>query len=98
MSVARCKHEVSWREYLSWLAYFEQEWDRPSRTDYYLMQIALEVARMMAGKKKGRFKLNQFLLKFGTHERRRGKVDPIAAAKKAKALWAARLGLQKRDE
>ena len=28
------------RDHLSWLAWFEEQMNRPARTDYYLMQIA----------------------------------------------------------
>lgn len=31
------------REFLTWCAWFDKEWNQPSRSDWYLMQIAKEV-------------------------------------------------------
>jgi hypothetical protein len=38
------------REYLTWLAWLEDQWNVPDRTDYYLMQIAGHVAHVMSRK------------------------------------------------
>jgi hypothetical protein len=35
---------VSVREYRLWKAHYEAEWNRPNRTDYYLMRIAQQIA------------------------------------------------------
>ena len=40
------------RQYLGWQAWLEIEWDRPSRSDWYAMQVAAETRRgsyMQAG-------------------------------------------------
>ena len=34
---------LSHRQLLAWQAWFEMEWNRPSRTDHYLMQLNYDV-------------------------------------------------------
>lgn len=45
MPLQRCLSEVSHREYLTWMAWFEMDQNRPDRSDHYAMQIAAEVRR-----------------------------------------------------
>lgn len=84
---------VSYREYLAWRERFKQEWNSPSRTDYYLMQIAALVIRM----KKGSLDKLKIPFKFktkGGHEGPYGKdtMTVEQATALAKARWHARLG------
>ena len=41
---------MSHREYLTWQAWLRKEWNRPSRTDYYLMQLSADVRNLFAKK------------------------------------------------
>lgn len=54
---------VSHREYLLWQQHFQDEWDQPTLTHYYLMQIAQEVSRVLSTNK-AKIKLQHFLLTF----------------------------------
>ena len=53
------------RQFLAWRAFRESAWDRPSRSDQYLMQIAFHVARSNARYPR-RMKLDDFRLRFGS--------------------------------
>lgn len=44
MPLRKCMKKTSHREYLVWMAWLDRQWDRPSRTDNYLMQVAYQVA------------------------------------------------------
>jgi|TARA_R110002096_G_scaffold55026_9_gene141621 hypothetical protein len=78
---------MSHREYRTRLAWLEDQWEQPSRTDNYLMQIALEVARMMS-RNKGAYNIGQFLLKFG---REKKKVVTEQQAEQSKQSWLSRI-------
>ena len=41
------------RQFLAWQAWLEDEWNRPSRTDYYLMRVAQRVHQTMVKNKAG---------------------------------------------
>lgn len=50
MTLSECLQRVSHREYLTWMARFSEEWNRPSRTDYYIMFL-IQVVRSLFSKK-----------------------------------------------
>lgn len=54
------------REYRLWCDWLSAEWDRPSRTDFYLMQIAAEIKSliMTTAGKTGKISMKDFHLKF----------------------------------
>lgn len=52
------------RQFLAWQAWLGGEWDHPSRTDHYLMQIAFGVHRANV-KHPERVKFEHMRLKFG---------------------------------
>lgn len=78
------------RQYLAWQAWFDAEWDRPNRTDNYLMSIACEVRRSQS-KRPARHKLEHMRLKF---RRKHEQTGPPSQAQidAAKAVWMARVG------
>jgi len=47
MTLLECFEKIGEREYQTWMAYFEDEWNNPIRSDYYLMQVACQAARVM---------------------------------------------------
>ena len=51
------------RQFVLWGRWLEEQWDRPSRGDYYLMQVACQVARVLA-KHPDKIKLEHFQLRF----------------------------------
>lgn len=40
--------KLSHREYLTWLAWTQDEWNQPNRTDYYLMQLTMVLKQKFA--------------------------------------------------
>lgn len=88
MPVTECLSRVTHREYLIWMERFREEWNEPSRTDYYLMQIA---ATQIMSKK--RFSLDKLRIKFTTDRPSRTTTD----VQMDKARWALRLGIKVPD-
>jgi hypothetical protein len=81
------------RQHRVFLAWLDLEWDRPSRTDQYLMQIAYEVRLANQRLKKNRPRFKDFRLKF-TGEAARRQAPPASAEQAAawsKALWLGRM-------
>lgn len=79
---------VSYREYLVWMERFQGEWNNPSRSDYYLMQIAATQIKM-----KGE-KLDRLKIPFKFEGRpSTSKMSVETATALAKARWHARLGV-----
>lgn len=48
----------------TWIEWLDQQWDKPNRSDHYLMQIAAEIARTRNPKHAGSIKLAQFKVPF----------------------------------
>ena len=89
MSVDECMKRVRHREYLAWMAKFREEWNEPSRSDYYLMQIAAAMIRMKKGG------LDQLKIPFKFKEgptKEEAKMTAETATELAKARWKTRLG------
>lgn len=80
------------RQFLAWQAWLDEQWDRPDRTDQYLMQIACEVARANA-KHPDRLRLEHFRLRFGAARPAGRKLTPEEAAAASKARWMMAAGL-----
>lgn len=81
------------RQYETWQAWLEQQWNEPSRTDHYLMSVA----RMMCWKDPP--PLDKFKINFRREEAKPivddegldGPPGPMSLADIAKAVWVARL-------
>lgn len=77
----------SHREFLLRKEWVDSQWDRPDRTDYYLMQIAAQVYHVL---RKGAIDLNKFKIRFKsgavkhsiTHE------NASQRAARSKTFWA----------
>ena len=79
------------REFLTLQAWLDKQWNRPSRSDYYEMQTACQVARVLA-KNPGNIKIEHFKLPFGEEGTREQKAEENKkVAESAKAGWAALL-------
>ena len=63
----------------------------PSRTDYYLAQIAMEIRRTVA-KRPELLKLSDFILKFEESQAEVKQGDPDRCLQISKAAWAAMAG------
>ncbi len=89
MSLRQLLAEMTHREFLMWLWFFEDDLENPSKTEQYLMQIAAEI-RAGNVKNPRSVKMKDFHLRFDkpkptstTQERQAGI---------SKAVWRARLG------
>ena len=98
MSVRKCKQEVSHREYLSWLEWFQLDQNTPSRADHYAMKIAQEIRSMAYSfhKKPPTVpNLEKFIIPFVL---RKKAVTPIKLTvqertARSQAMWCGRLGI-----
>lgn len=79
------------RLYEAALEWLSQEWNKPSRTDQYLIQVATEVRRSCA-KKPRTVKFEHLKLKFVTKEGKKA-VDSKVADEMAKQVWYQRAGV-----
>lgn len=84
MPIDECLRKHTYRQLLAWIEYLDVQWDEPTRSDFYLMQIACEVRRVLA-KDRNAIQLKHFFLKFNSPQ-----LAP-ASAEVAKAVWQARL-------
>jgi hypothetical protein len=90
--------ETTHREYLLWVEYFEEQWNRPTKQDWYLAQIAREVSCVLeddAGRKRKTVK--SFLLKFGFGSSKKESA-PTEGWKHSKAVYAAATRIKKRPD
>jgi len=71
------------------MAWLDSQWNEPSRTDYYLMQVAREVKRVLSSKPAS-VKLLDFKLPFGEEAKPTKPTDKQIEAHKA--TWIGRLG------
>ena len=100
MSVRECRQKHTHREYNALIAHLDSEWNKPSRSDYYLMQIALEIRRFMMGfSKEGKApEMGDLILSFSSQRfesELEKEVTPEEIKVKAeisKAVWFARTG------
>jgi hypothetical protein len=52
------------RQFLAWQEWLLEDWNRPDKTDHYLMEVACEVRRVLSGNPRN-IRLDHFRLKFG---------------------------------
>lgn len=97
MTLAECQQRITYREFLAWQRYLDEDWNRPSRTDWYLMQIALRL-RQAWFKNGGKAQLSEERLRFDTSTPAQRSRAQVSSWMKAK--WAAAVGLirKKRDD
>lgn len=70
------------------VAWVVEQWNRPDRTDHYLMLIATSVQRVLA-KHPNKIQLSHNKLTFGKQERKPASKEQAAAV--AKAAWISRM-------
>lgn len=82
------------RQLLAWDAFFEADWNTPSKDNYYVMAVAAEVRRVLHNKPK-EVELDHFKLKFGIPKPVRPMTteEKIAAMEASKASWKVVLGV-----
>lgn len=95
MPVYRCKQEIPNRECQCWWEKFRQDWNKPSRSDHYLMLIAHRIQYLFS-RSKTPASLEEQKIPF---EIKKVQANPKQASLWSKAFWFASLGLRiKRDE
>lgn len=78
---------ITHREYLMRLAYLDEELNRPSRGDNYVMQLIHEV-RYLLSKKSKQFTAKPYLLTFGsTKPKKYTKEEQAVRCQQSKARW-----------
>lgn len=93
MPLSECMHRHTHREYRTWQVWLDQQWNEPSRTDNYLMQIAQEIRRVLH-KHPERVKLDLFKILFEWRKRSvQPKITKEEATKRSKARWLGFLGM-----
>ncbi len=104
MSVRKCKREVSHREYLSWIEWFQLEQNTPSRADHYAMQITQAIKSHHYSQYKNPPPvpaLDKLAIPFVWKEQKEKK-KPVKltreeATKRSQALWCGRLGITRKS-
>lgn len=80
------------REYLLRLAWIEESWSIPDRTDHYLMQIAQEVRRVLS-KSPNRIQMKDFEVKFVSKDRKVTAQEKEKSVRTSKSTWFVALGI-----
>ena len=91
---SRLRQELTHREFLALDKYLREEWNEPSRSDWYLMQVAAEIRAIGQSFSKTPKPVRLQDLKIEFKEERRKEKKPLTKeerAKIAKAIWMARL-------
>lgn len=78
MPVGEYMERTTHRQHLGWLAHLAEEMDRPSRSDWYAMQVAQRIDGAMGGKAGA---LDAYKLPFG--EKKGLTASAVAASKEA---------------
>jgi hypothetical protein len=93
MSLRECLDKHTEREMRITLAWLRMQWDRPNRTDWYLMQIAAEVRKGLV-KYPNHVKTDQLKIKFKFDEGRPAVVlTPQEQMMVSKQCWLGAVGL-----
>ena len=99
MSLRQCLKEHTHRELLVWNAWLDQEWDNPSRSDWYAMQVAAEVQRLYEQRLKSPkpVQVKDMKLNFTTEKdaNKPLRVEKKVATAWSKARWFSWLGGRK---
>lgn len=84
---------ITHREFRTWIAWLEIDWNRPNPDQAYLMQIACEVARVLA-KNPRSIRLEHFKspMSFSFRRQRTRQLTREESAKRKKALWIGAFG------
>jgi len=96
MPLQRVKAETTSTEFVDWLQYLEQDWNRPRREDWYLAQVAAEVRRSRV-MEPGKVKTKELLIEFESGERTDDGNKPTeeqlaTRTARSKAAWFTRVG------
>ena len=82
------------RQFLLWRAWLDEQWNRPSRSDHYLMGVGCEVRRANA-RNPAAVQLSHLKITFERVESARPMSDQQIAASKARWMRGARLPVRR---
>lgn len=71
------------RQFSVWIAWLKEQWNSPSRSDNYLMQIACEVRRVLS-RRPGRVQMKHFQIRFGKQSAKKLSTQQATAISKAR--------------
>jgi hypothetical protein len=85
---------MTYRQFKVWQAWLREEWNTPTRSDYYLMEIACEVRRVLSSKP-GNIKVEHFKLEWvtGSQEKELTPEQLDQFSDWVLAIWAGRFGM-----
>lgn len=92
MPLGRCMRSHTHREFLVWQAWLSLQWNRPDRTDHYLMMITREIRSLFA---KSAVSVDECKVKFSEPAPPMTKEQ---AARMARQRWFGLLGMVDPDE
>ncbi len=86
---------ITHRQFLTWQAWDAMEWNRPSRTDHYLMGVECEVRRVLS-KKPNDIQPEHFKMKFnsGAQKPVRSEAYKQQISDVSKQIWLSRMTMQ----
>lgn len=96
MTLGEYLHRVPHREHLLWVAYLEEEWNTPSRTDHYLMRIASEIRRGNV-RHPGKVKEEHFQIRFKRQVKKPVSPEDVESSKRAWLGAVQGAGVQRPD-
>ena len=93
MPVSECVVRVSYPEFKSWQLRFREDWNKPSRTDHYLMLIAHRILYVLGGQQKGTSITAQKIPFTFSSGKKAKPISKERATQLAKARWFGMLGI-----
>ncbi len=92
MSLRDCLENHTHREFLTMDGWLDEEWNNPSRSDFYMMQNTLYMIREIRGlfTSKVNIKFEHMRLKFDREESKPKSAEQVAM--NSKAAWFAAVG------
>lgn len=88
------------RQCLAWTYWLRDEWDRPSRSDWYVMQLNTSLARMFA-KNPSSIEVKHFKLEFKDesteHTGPMSEEEAMSHARDSEAIWLGAFGVTTAD-
>jgi hypothetical protein len=95
MSVQEAQSKIPSSEFTDWKVYFDLEWDRVDKTDYYLAQLTSVIVQLKVSKPE-KYGIDKFFFeskhKRSTYEKNRFAVDGMAkeeVTRLSKQKWLA---------
>jgi len=82
------------REYLTWMAWLNKQWNEPSRTDHYIMQNTAAIQTIQRMLSKGAKPTSDLKIPFVW--KKQVKLSQEERVARSKAAWGAALGIKQK--